>query len=270
MLKNLVYSHNKAMKNPSAYLERIHYSGPLQPDVETLRGLHRAHLVAVPFENLDIGLGRAIRLDEDALFEKIVRQRRGGFCYELNGLFARLLEGLGYQVTLLNARGVNDDGSYSMEFDHLALLVRCPGEPETGWLADVGWGNGPLEPLRLAPDSEQTQGDRVFNLVPQDNYLVLIERVPRDDGSMHWIKHYAFTLQPHAYADFFPACRYHSTSSELIFTKKRICTRYTADGRVSLSEQRLIITRGTDREERPLGGEAEVRQVLKQYFDIDL
>src|SRR5512146_954327 len=109
----------------SAYLNRIHYSGPLEPTAETLRQLHRAHLYSVPFENLDIHLGRPIRLEEEALFVKIVTARRGGFCYELNGLFSRLLTGLGYQVTLLNARGVHEDGSYSIDFDHLALQVRC-------------------------------------------------------------------------------------------------------------------------------------------------
>ncbi len=268
--------------NTSAYLTRIRYSGPLKPDIETLRGLHRAHLYSVPFENLNIHLGLPIRLEEEALFEKIVTRRRGGFCYELNGLFARLLEALGYQVTLLNARGVNDDGSYAIEFDHLALMVHCPRDaayradrsgpaaPATPWLADIGWGNGPLEPLRLVEAVEQRQEERLFRLVREKEYLVLEEQAAREDGGPHWISHYAFTLQPRTTADFLPACQYHSTSPRSIFTQKRLCTLYLPDGRATLSEKRLILTRAGVREERELSGEAEERQVLKEVFGIDL
>ena len=85
--------------------------------------MHRAHLLAVPFENLDIHLGRPISLDQDALFGKIVTRRRGGFCYELNGLFALLLRELGFEVTLLSAGVARADGGFGPEFDHLTLLV---------------------------------------------------------------------------------------------------------------------------------------------------
>ena len=109
--------------NVAAYLERIGYSGGLAPGAETLRNIHRAHLFAVPFENLDIGWRREIRLNPEALVEKIVGQRRGGFCYELNGAFASLLRALGFQVTLLSARVPCADGTLGPEFDHLALRV---------------------------------------------------------------------------------------------------------------------------------------------------
>src|SRR5215210_4041066 len=92
-----------------AYLRRIGYSGPLDPCAETLRGLHRAHMLSVPFENLDIHLERVIVLDEDKLLSKVVGQRRGGFCYELNGAFAALLRALGFDVTML-AAGVAGEG----------------------------------------------------------------------------------------------------------------------------------------------------------------
>jgi N-hydroxyarylamine O-acetyltransferase len=260
----------KRKMNTSAYLTRIDYSGPLRPDIDTLRGLHRAHLYRVPFENLDIHLGRPIRLEEDALFDKIVTRRRGGFCYELNGLFACLLEALGYTVTLLNARGVNDDGSYAIEFDHLALLVRCPGDPETDWLADIGFGSGPLEPLRLVEGIEQRQGERLFRLVREQEYLVLEEQVSREGQRKEWLGHYAFTLKPRVYKDFFPACRYHSSSPQSMFTQKRLCTLFLPDGRATLSENRLIITRDGTREERVLSGEDEERQVLQEVFGVEL
>ena len=100
----------------SAYLQRINYDGPLTPSAETLRQLHLAHLLSVPFENLSIHWHEPIVLDDDALFEKIVRRRRGGFCYELNGLFAGLLRTLGFQVTMLSAEVANDEGEFGAAF----------------------------------------------------------------------------------------------------------------------------------------------------------
>src|SRR6187397_3354830 len=104
-----------------SYLQRINYRGEQTPTAATLRELHRAHLLTVPFENLDIHLGRPIVLEQGALFDKIVRRRRGGFCYELNGLFAALLYKLGFDVTMLSAGVARADGSYGPEFDHLTL-----------------------------------------------------------------------------------------------------------------------------------------------------
>ena len=134
-----------------AYLRRINYSGEQAPSAATLYELHRAHLLAVPFENLDIHLGRPIVLDQDALFDKIVTRRRGGFCYELNGLFALLLRELGFEVTLLAAGVARADGGFGPEFDHLTLLVRATSlNPQSEvWLADVGFGDSFREPLRF-------------------------------------------------------------------------------------------------------------------------
>src|SRR5215213_9188134 len=109
-----------------AYLRRINYRGEFAPTAAALRELHRAHLLAVPFENLDIHLGRPIVLEQQALFDKIVTRWRGGFCYELNGLFALLLRDLGFNVTLLAAGVARADGSFGPEFDHLTLLVTSP------------------------------------------------------------------------------------------------------------------------------------------------
>jgi N-hydroxyarylamine O-acetyltransferase len=125
------------MVDTAAYLQRIGYSGSVSADSETLRNLHRAHLFTVPFENLDIGWGRRIQVEEQAFVRKIVAQHRGGFCYELNGAFAALLRTLGFKVTLLSARVPRVHGDYGPEFDHLTLRVDL-NEP---WLADVGFGD---------------------------------------------------------------------------------------------------------------------------------
>ena len=119
------------------YLARIKYSAPVNADLETLRGLQLAHMLSVPFENLDIvPLGRTIQLDEISLWTKIIERRRGGFCYELNGLFAWLLKQIGFDVTYLNARVFNREGKLGIEFDNLVLMVRFPDE-SSRWLADV-------------------------------------------------------------------------------------------------------------------------------------
>src|SRR3954469_25022236 len=106
-----------------AYLDRIQYRGSLDAHRETLRGLHLAHLLHVPFENLSIHAKEPIVLNDAALFEKIVTRRRGGFCYELNGLFGMLLSNLGFKVSKLSAQVANDAGQFSPEFDHMTLLV---------------------------------------------------------------------------------------------------------------------------------------------------
>lgn len=250
------------------YLSRLDYTGPLAPNAETLRGLHRAHLYCVPFENLDIHLGRVIRLDREALFEKIVTRRRGGFCFELNGLFAWLLESLGFQVDLLSAASANDDGTFLADFEHMALRVICPDNPGQAWLADVGWGNGFLEPLRLEPGLLQRQSERVYRLEPQEERLIFAEQ----QESGRWLWHYRFSLQPHSLEEFDEMCAYMQSSPDSLFTQKRLCTRFTPDGRITLSNLKLITTTeaGGLREERMLSGEEEARVVLKDLFGINL
>jgi N-hydroxyarylamine O-acetyltransferase len=256
----------------NAYLSRIQYTGLAEPTVPVLRALHRAHLLNVPFENIDIHLGRPVKLDEAALFDKIVTRRRGGFCYELNGLFSLLLEDIGYRVLRLSASGHKDDGSYAQEFDHLILQVHEPDDPETVWLVDVGWGDGPLEPLRMLEPGIQRQGGRVFQLQPDTCYLVLNEKTADDE----WLKLYRFNLRPYPISEFQPMCNYHQSSPDSIFTQKRLATISRPDGRITLSDMRLITTRETglrgsgEREERTLSSEAEVNQVLLEVFGIDV
>lgn len=257
------------------YLTRIGYSGKAQADFKTLKELQRAHLLKVPFENLDISRGVPIRVDEDSLFDKIIRRKRGGFCYELNGLFAFLLEAIGFHVVLLSAAGANDDGSYSPEFDHLVLQVhgdqsRDLLDGDGPWLVDVGWGNGPMEPLNLLEMGEQSQGDRSFRIVPEGCRLVLTEKILSEGQEGRWIKHYSFTLIPRSPEDFSGMRQYHQTNPESLFVRKRICSLFLQDGHVTLSDRRLITTRGGSREEQELESDEEVRQVLKEQFNIEL
>src|SRR5690348_5106627 len=114
-----------------AYLERIGYRGSTRPSANLLRKLHRRHLLSIPFENLDIHIQRPIILSEAAFYNKIIKHRRGGFCYELNGSFAALLTKLGFNVSMLSSRVERKGGSFGPDFDHMTLLVQL----EHQWLA---------------------------------------------------------------------------------------------------------------------------------------
>ena len=250
------------MVDVTAYLQRIAYTGATTPTSDTLRALHRQHLLTVPFENLDIALGRKIVLDVDAIFHKIVDLHRGGFCYELNGAFASLLQSLGFQVTLLSARVSRKDGGESPEFDHLALRVDLD-EP---WLADVGFGDLFLEPLRLHLNDEQSDPAGKFRLLPlRDRF-----RLERQESDGVWKPEYSFSLQPRQFEEFRGMCHYHQTSPESHFTQNSICSLATLDGRTTLSGMKLVVTRNGQREQTTLASGEERRTVLHDEFGIDL
>ena len=153
----------------AAYLKRINYRGTLGPTAETLRSLHRAHMLAVPLENLDYQLGRRIILNDSHLFAKIVGERRGGVCYELNGLFSALLAELGFKVELLSAGGAREEGGFDPPFDYLALLVSL----DQRWLADIGFGDSFREPLLLDEPSEQERDGDLYRIIRGSEYLIL-------------------------------------------------------------------------------------------------
>jgi N-hydroxyarylamine O-acetyltransferase len=245
-----------------AYLARISYRGSIDPSAETLRGLHLAHLYTVPFENLDISLGRNITCDEERFLYKIVELRRGGFCYELNGAFAALLRELGFRVALLSGRVAREDGSASPEFDHLALLVDLDGP----WLADVGFGDSFLEPLRLKTEIEQEQLSGRFRIVPVGDVMI----VQRQLAGQPWKSQYQFTLTPHRLEDFEARCQFQQTSPDSHFTRQRVCTLRTPDGRITLSDLTLIRTVKNHREEQTLNSEEEWKSALVQYFGVRL
>lgn len=249
--------------NIDRYLARLDYHGSRAPTAEALKALQLAHLVAVPFENLSIHSHQPIVLDDEALFSKIVEQRRGGFCYEANGLFAALLRALGFDVAMLSAEVAREDGSFGPPFDHMTLMVTL----EKPWLVDVGFGDSFREPLRLDEPGEQARNGRAYQIVRDDHYLVLMQR--DGDGNEDWKAQYRFTLQPHEYIDYADMCRYHQTSSQSPFTRNRICSRATPDGRLTLSGMRLITTSlEGERQEQLLADEQEYTQALREHFGI--
>jgi len=243
-----------------AYLVRIGYRGPREVTAGTLRALHRAHMGSVPFENLDIHAGRPILLEEGALFDKIVGRRRGGFCYELNGLFSALLQELGFRVTRLSAGVLKEDGSFGPDFAHMVLLV----ELKDRWLADVGFGDSFCEPLLLDVRGHQVRDARVYRVTHDGTQGTMLSH---GDGTAT-PKGYRFDFGGHSFADYAAMCQYHQTSPESPFTRKRVCSRATQAGRITLSGTRLIITEHGRRQERELS-EADWDRALMEHFGID-
>ena len=240
-----------------AYLERISYDGSREPTEATLVALHRAHMLAVPFENLDIHLGVENVLDPEHVFDKVVTRRRGGWCYELNGSFARLLEALGFTVTRYSASVVLSEPP-SPDFAHLTLRV----DLDRPWLADVGFGASFTRPLRLDDDGDQERDGNTYRLAPlPDGRMMLHE----NDSPQ-----YVFALEPRRMDEFAEMCVLQQTTPGSHFLAAPICSRATADGRVSLSGMRLITTTADGRSERELESEDERAAVLRDLFGVDL
>jgi N-hydroxyarylamine O-acetyltransferase len=254
-LANAFGVFSKFNMNIKAYLERINYNGPLTPSPEMLRDLQVAHLLAVPFENLSIHSGEPILLDEDALFTKIVEKKRGGFCYECNGLFAGLLRALGFEVAMLGAGVARPHGGFGPNFDHMTLMVTLADR----YLVDVGFGDSFLEPLLLDERGEQVQSTHSFRIVEDDEHLILM----RDSEPQ-----YRFTLEPYGFADYEEMCRFHQTSPESHFTKNLICSRVTGDGRITLSGMKFITTSGPQRHEQTLTTQEEYDRILRDQFGV--
>ena len=244
----------------TAYLRRIGAGRPPVLDETALAGLHRAHLMTVPFENLSIHLSEPVSLAERDLINKIVIRRRGGFCYELNGAFALLLEELGAEVMRVAAR-VYGDGKLGPPFDHLALVVRLPGG-DGRWLADVGFGSHTTYPLRYDSRRQQHDPGGRFALADAGDGDVDVLR----DGQPQ----YRIEPRQRALADFIPTCWWQQTSPQSHFTQNTICSRLTADGRVTLSGRTLITTSGGARTEQHLRADDAVLDAYRDHFGIHL
>lgn len=247
------------------YLARLDFRAAPKPDVMTLRELHRAHMQTVPFENLDIHLGRKIVLNEDLLFTKIVERRRGGICYELNGLFARLLTDIGFNVSMVAAEVFKEDGTTGPLFDHMALLVEIDDDR---YLADVGFGDSFVSPLLLSDAGDQTQDRRIYRIQQDANAFTVMVGSSADNNVMK--PSFRFSTQPRQLSDFDEMCTYHQTSVYSHFTRKEICSRAALSGRITLSGNQLIETANESRRVVELASIDERRQALIQHFGISL
>lgn len=260
-----------------AFLQRIGQPtddrGLPVPSEELLHDLHWAHLQSVPFENLDIvRLERTIRLEPRAIYGKIVGERRGGYCFEVNGLLAVILPDLGFAVRRVMVQFVQADGGMSEPFDHLALIVSVPGEDECDrWLVDVRSGRQAFaRPLRMVADLEQHQPevDTTYRLTRDDgadDRWVLHTKV----GGGDWAAWYAFDEIPRELADFAGRNAFFQTDDVSPFRQGPLATRSRPGGRVTVTGDRLVETVGGVRSEREITS-AEVDALLSSEFGIVL
>lgn len=249
---------------PSAYLARIGYHGQPAADLATLRALHLAHMRTVPFENLDIHADRAIVLGEEALYAKIVGRRRGGICYELNGLFAWLLRSIGFDVTLLAANVHVDADRLTPDFDHMVLLVAIGGKR---YLADVGFGDSFLLPLALDQDGFQDDGVAQYG-VRQANGDYTLVRANASDREAPPTPLFRFQATPRILDDFHDRCGFHQHSPDTHFRRKIVCSRAGEAGRITLRGDELIVARGLERDVTPVTTPAQVEAILREHFGV--
>ena len=242
-----------------AYLERIGYAGSLAPERATLDALHLAHATAIPFENLDILLGRSIRLDLASLQAKLVAGRRGGYCFEQNALFAAALEQIGFAVTRLAAR-VRFRTDRVLPRTHMTLLVEVDGARV---LADVGFGaDGLLLPVSL-DGAEARQFAWTYRIAADRGVTVL---QTRDDGA--WEDLYAFTLEPQLPVDYEIANHYTSTHPASRFVQALTAQRLAPDVRRILRNLDYSEDRGIDVDARKLVDDDEILAVLATEFGL--
>lgn len=239
-----------------AYLKRINYTGSLMPDLATLTAIHRAHLLAITYENLDIHLACPVTVDLPQIYEKIVNNGRGGWCFEMNGLLAWALREVGFNVTMMSSfvgRG-QDEPLPAGAGDHLILRV----DLDKPYLADVGFGNGIFEPIPLAEGTYQ-QGIFTYHLA-------------QNDGRWWFHNHtgpgFDFDLQPHQLINFAGQSNYLQTSPESGFFKNTVCLRFTPDGMLALRGAVYKTTTPQGITEKTVDNLERYKQLLAGVFDL--
>lgn len=262
-MRKLNYFSNKP-KAPAidvdAYLSRLKIRRD-EPSLPYLRKLHSAHIHQIPFENLDIHYNRKIILDYRKIFKKIILDGRGGFCYELNGLFYHLLDHLGYDCIVISAQMKNEDG-YDKEYGHMAISVRILDQT---WLVDVGFGNAFSYPKLLEAGKVQMDYTTYwrFEKDPDENFILQYSF----DASIYHTK-YLLKLEEKQLIQFMEMCEYHQMSPLSRFTQGKLITIKSTEGRITLTDRKLKITRLGETRESPILNEDEFLSKLDQYFSI--
>lgn len=239
------------------YLARVGYDGPRGANLTTLRALHRAHLLTIPYENLDIHLGLPITLDPEAMFTKLVDERRGGWCFEMNGLFGRVLETLGFTVRYMSGAVGRARTGWRAQGNHLVLLVTL----DRPWIADVGFGDGFLTPLPLEPGSYRQ--DFLQYRVSKDG-----PRWRVDNHTHGGADGFDFTTTARALADFAQQCHELQTSPDSSFVQTTVCERFEPHGLVMLRSATLREVRADGVTTTVIDSAAAFDRVLRERFDL--
>ena len=248
-----------------AYFRHIGYDGPRAPSHETLRALHYAHTMRVPFENIDVLMKMPIHLDGAALQEKIVHQGRGGYCFEQNGLFLRVLRQMGFEATGLIGR-VRWRAAEGVETPQTHMLIRVD-LPDGVFVADVGFGGYRMtEPIRLVGEVAQQTAHGQFRLVSRG-----VEFDLQAELNGKWADLCRFTLQPQLQIDYELSNWYTSTHPTTIFTNHLFVELPGRDGHYLLLDNELTIRRpGAEPEFRRLTAIEEMVRVLRQDFRLEV
>jgi len=247
--------------NIHKYLERIHFDLETNPTKEVLFALQRNHLLYIPFENLDIHYGRKIILGIENSFQKIIINKRGGFCYELNSLFNELLKLIGFDTILISGRVYNNE-TYGKEFDHMAIVVNLKN---TSYLVDVGFGKFIFEPLELVLEVPQIDQNGTFVIDMFDKDYFRVSKVDNEKREPEYI----FSLIPRQLNDFEEMCNFHQTSNQSHFTRSKVISLAKPNGRITLTNNTLKIS-NTDITEITEFKDAEFEKYLNMYFDINI
>ncbi|MBX9422517.1 arylamine N-acetyltransferase [Streptomyces lateritius] len=250
-----------------AYLARIGYElerdGELVPDLRTLTYLHRAHVAAVPFENLDVALGKPVLLDVKSLQSKLVDRRRGGYCYEQNSLFAAVLERIGFTVAGRGARN-RSRGAVLPPVTHALLAVTIEGEQ---WLTDVGFGwQGLLEPMPLRDGARVEQSGWTFAVGVEEEGIHVLRSL-RPQG---WTDLYAFAPQTLYPGDFTVMNHYSSSHPQSRFLGQVVAQRPGADVRKALVRTTLSTVRSDGVTEERIVRADGLIATLETEFGIEL
>ena len=247
----------------SAYLRRIRFAQVPSICGESLAALHRGHVTRIPFENLEIHLCRPMLLDEESLFLQMVLLRRGGYCFQMNLLFARALETIGFSFDLLQAR-VWQGEENTPPRSHALLLVHLGGQR---LVADVGFGGGGLmTPIPLEPGVEFVQPHATFRLVESAPYGYMLQRREKD----LWEDLYTFELVPCFPIDYRAQNFWLYTVPDSFFVRNRVCSIVRPEGAVSFFNLTLKIRSGDEVIERTLRDGSEYREALSEHLGLDL
>jgi len=258
-MSNLQKKQNLSSKI-QAHLERIHYNGDLTPSLKLLNDLHRLSSFHIPFENFDVHLKGKVSLDKDEIFDKIIKQGRGGYCYELNGLFYDLLTELGFETTYLVARPMLGY-THTRPKTHMLLKVELDGN---SYICDLGFtGMSVLEPLKLQLDTPVTQYHQEFKLVKADNNDYLLQAICHDN----WVSLFSFDLSPQLYLDFELANFFNSHSDKSICVTSPIASIYTKNGRIRLINDSIKI-RTEVKDIVDIHSAEQAADELKKYFNL--
>jgi N-hydroxyarylamine O-acetyltransferase len=244
------------------YLARIKYTDPCNLTSEVLARLHKQHVYHIPFENLDIYYKKKFTLSIESVYQKVITNLRGGFCYELNLLFNGLLKELGFSSEIIAARIFNDAGILGPLFDHMAIYVKTEKE----FLVDVGYGDLFITPLEIK-DGVQYDGRNYFQISKwnAEEYLLLMST----DG-VNYQKRYTFSLNKAQAEDFHASCLDKQTNPNSYFVKNVICTKPKKGGRITIFNNQLVDKNETLNIKTPIESEADLITILKDEFGIVL